>query len=102
MTTTTHDIALNAYHSNLARDYEPVPGETSYRLFHPTNDELSIVFNLEHDEEGNVDGWSYAEYELDEHGEWQLIGEGGDHFDLGEDEAEIGETIGDTLANWAN
>ena len=77
MDITAHDIAISAYRNGLINDYEAVPGETSYRLFHLTNNELSIVFDIDHDKEGNIDGWSYAQYERDEYREWRLIGQGG-------------------------
>lgn len=98
---TTHDIALNAYHNDLASDYEREFGETAYRLFHPTNNELSIVFDIEHDEEGNADGWSFAEYERDENGKWQLVGQGGDGINPDENPNKLTAIITETLTAWA-
>ncbi len=95
-----HDIALAAFHDGLADDYEAIQFESGYRLMHPTNEALSLVFDIETDDDGQIDGWSYSLYEAED-GEWAPIGTDGDGLDAGQPLADLLESIENTLTEWA-
>lgn len=96
-----HDIALAAFHDDIVDDYEAIPFENGYRLMHPTNEALSLVFDLETDDDNQIDGWTYSDYERDEYGEWELIGTDGRGLDAGQPLADLLESIENTLTEWA-
>ncbi|WP_426716531.1 hypothetical protein ACEN19_00075 [Corynebacterium auriscanis] len=97
---TAHDIALAAFHDGLAEDYEPIQFESGYRLTHPTNESMSLVFDVETGDNGQIDGWSYTIVETeDEHR--TAIGTDGDGLNAGQPLSYLLESIENTLTEWA-
>lgn len=92
-------IASLAYTKGLAGNYSAVPGESSYRLMHPTAPDLSLVFQLEY-VDNVVDGWTYALYEFDGY-VWQLTGNGGDGIAETERPGVLLDRIEYTVTEWA-
>lgn len=94
-------IAQAAFYDDLASDYEALQGESGYRLTHPTNGSLSLVFDLEYSEDDKIDGWTYATYDRDEDGAWQIIGPDGDGLNADQPITDLLEIIENTLTEWA-
>lgn len=98
-TLTNFDIASAAFDDF---DTEFNRGEGGYILTHPSNADLTLVFSLERDEEGNVNGWTYSTYEVDADGSDDLISTDGFGLDDGEDLSKLLENISNTLEDWAS
>ena len=98
---TARAIAQAAFYDDLASDYKALQGESGYRLTHPTDDNLSLVFDLEYGEDDKIDGWTYASYDRDEDGVWRSIGDDGDGLNAAQPITDLLEIIENTLTEWA-
>lgn len=97
---TIEDIAIAAFHQDLASDFNKIQDENAYRLTHPTNEEKSIVIGLECDDE--QPGWTWTQYELNEYKEWEDVTTGGDAISGDETMIDLLKKIDTTLTAWAS
>lgn len=101
---TAHDVALAAFHDDLADDYRSLEGEDGFWLIHPTDDDLGLAFDLEFDEDGNIVGWTYTTHNRDSDifgDHWFDLSTDGHGLDEGETIADLLDHIAHTLTEWA-